>query len=139
MDESLNKLRKIYKKTFEESVKIADSVRKLFENAPANELNKALTDVSKLLKNINYVLIGGLAIGYHTKPRGTDDVDILLLNEEQVTIVHDILEKSGLFRKTRNHASVHKETRVEIELLSPVFIKQPENLVKSTIENSIEY
>lgn len=138
MTEILNKLKKIYKNSLEETIKVADSVRKLFESSPANELNRALTDVANILKDTKYVLIGGLAIGYHTKPRGTDDVDILLLNEDQVISVHKLLENSGLFKKSRGHASIHKDTGVEIELLSPSFIKQPETLVRSTIDNSIK-
>lgn len=134
MDHMLNKLRK----TFTESVQVADCVRSLFESASSNDLNKALKDVAKVLVDSDYTLIGGLAIGYHTRPRGTDDVDILLLNEESVAVVHDLLQKSGLFKRARAHAEIHKETGVEIELLSPSFIKQPEDLVKSAIDNSIQ-
>ena len=134
MDPILNRLRK----TFTESVQVADSVRSLFENASPSALNIALKDVAKVLADTDYALIGGLAIGYHTRPRGTDDVDILLLSEEHVLAVHDLLQKSGLFKRARAHAEIHKETGVEIELLSPSFIKQPHALVKSAIDNSIQ-
>ncbi len=133
MDVILNKLRK----TFEETLNTSDSVRSLFENASSSDLRKALTDVAKLLIDVDYVLIGGLAIGYHTRPRGTDDVDILLVDEDSVQNVHSILQRSGLFKKVRAHACEHKETGVEIELLSPTFIKQPETLVRSAVQNSL--
>ena len=137
MDNILSNLRTIYK-TFDESLTVADSVKSLFEAAPTNSLNKAIRDVAKMLHDTEYALIGGLAIGYHTKPRGTDDVDILLLDEPQVETVQSILTRSELFKQSRKHATIHKETGVEIELLSASYLKQPETLVKDTLQNTLK-
>ncbi len=136
-DIKLQNIRKTYTNIVE-SVNMADSVRSLFEAASAGELAKALTDVSKVLMNTEYTLIGGLAIGYHTRPRGTDDVDILLIDEESVDNVQDILTRSGLFKRARRHAAIHKQTGVEVEILSAPFLKQPEYLVIDTIQKCLK-
>lgn len=136
MDKQLSSLKKIYKEKFQRCITIAGSVRSLFESTDKNILKIALTDVAEVLKDTPYVLIGGLALGFHTKPRGTDDVDVLVLSDEQIQHVHMKLNQSGKFKKSREHASIHKQTGVEIELLSPQFLKQSDELVKFAINKS---
>ncbi len=70
------------------------------------------------------VLIGALAAGVHSRPRTTLDVDMLFLSEAAVP------ENVPGFKRVRAHAFEHRETGVEIEVLTPEFLQMPAILVQ---------
>lgn len=112
----------------------ADAVRSLFtESVVDNPLKKALGDVAKTLQGKKYALIGGLAVGLHARPRGTDDVDILISSEDELGGIKASMVYSGLFKTIRDHAVIHKSTHVEIEILTPEFLKQNRDITDTAL------
>lgn len=90
--------------------------RGLFESVLVPEVAKALADWRRAdIKDC--VLIGGLSVGYHGKPRATADGDFLFMSAGKVP------DEVPGFKKTRAHAFRHNETHVELEVLDPEFIK----------------
>jgi len=104
--------------------------RSLFESVVANEVLLALQDWTKI--SSNGVLIGGLALSYHIKPRHTQDIDMIYLTGD------DIPETVTGFRKIRNHEFQHNQTHVEVEVLPANFIDQPQELVNRVIRTSLK-
>lgn len=88
-----------------------DGTRTLLESILPNEVLAALNDWKKQVETP--VLIGGLALSYYVKPRYTQDIDYLFLEPDAIPA-----EVPG-FKRVRPHAFVHKETHVEIEVLTP--------------------
>lgn len=91
-----------------------DGTRSLFESVVANDLVSALEDWKKNAQNA--VLIGGLALSYHVKPRYTMDIDALYASEADIPV-----ELLG-FKRIRPHAFQHHGTHAEVEVLSPEFL-----------------
>jgi hypothetical protein len=104
-----------------------NSVRHL---ALVPEVQEALTVWSALSKNISWVLIGGLALSFYRKPRTTQDVDILLLNESHVP------DHVDGFKKVRPHTFRENGTHVEVELVTPQLVGIPTNLASMVFEKS---
>lgn len=107
-----------------------DGTRTLFESVMSPEVGIALSDWVKATDN-NYVLVGGMALSFHVKPRYTEDIDILYLNKSDVPL------KVNGFNKHRNHAFEHKKYGVEVELLDPEFINMPKETAKLIYDNAI--
>ena len=117
------KLRDIIKMTT-----INDCTRSLFESIMMPELIQALHDWS--LINPSNVLIGGLGLSYHARPRMTQDFDFLVMS------ANDIPTAVPGFKRIRPHAFQHIKTHVEVELLTPEFINTPKNLIKQVMDSS---
>ena len=120
-------------KTLCDSVSAADQVRALTEDTE-NSLKKALTDLAIALRQVKWALIGGLAVGFRAQPRGTQDVDIMLMGEDALAVAAALA--SDKFRHNRNHALTHKETGVEVELLTPGHIKMDQAVASKIIQTA---
>ena len=103
----------------------------LLESIMSSEIERSLRDWIKNTDSDSYVLIGGLIVGYYTRPRMTDDIDALFMKES------DIPTHVAGFIRHRKHAFEHKKYGVEIETLTPEFINQNNDLVKKIFETSI--
>jgi hypothetical protein len=103
--------------------------RTVLESVVVPEVSMALNDWVKVVPNTG-VLIGGLALSYHVKPRSTMDVDLMFISDSAVPI-----SVEG-FKKTRNHAFMHLKTHVEIEVLTPEFLKMPTEVIQKIIDTS---
>lgn len=103
----------------------------LLESIMSSEIESSLQDWVRNTNNDDYVLIGGLVVGYYTRPRMTDDIDALFLSDS------DIPEEVLGFRKHRKHAFEHEKHGVEIETLTPEFINQNATLVQKVFETSV--
>lgn len=79
-----------------ESLSICDAIR---EAANQVSLTPALLAVAKTLADTEWALCGGLAVGVLTQPRGTKDIDVLLLDRS--TAISKLLD-SHLFRVEGN-------------------------------------
>ena len=88
---------------------------------------RVLRDAMAATDGKGWALIGGLAVGFHSEPRGTQDVELMIAGDLE-EVVHG-LERSGWFRRTRSHAVEHRATGVEVELLTHDFIGQPASLL----------
>jgi len=111
-----------------------DGKRSLFESVMAPELIAALRDWQTAAPN--GVLIGGLALSYHVRPRMTQDLDFLYLHER------DVPTKVPGFKRIRPHSFQHDKTHVEVEIITPEFVNIPVDLVErvfstATISNGI--
>jgi hypothetical protein len=77
-----------------------------------NEVDSAFEDWVNNTKNINQVLIGGMALVNYDIERSTQDVDFIFLSQD------DIPDSVYGFKKHRNNAFQHNKTHVEIEVLT---------------------
>jgi len=98
----------------------------LFETILVPELKKALADLKNHPPGAG-VLIGGVALSYYCRPRTTEDLDFLFASEA------DIPTATSKFKKIRAHAWIHKSTQVEVELLTPEFLKMSKTVVEQVI------
>ena len=106
-----------------------DGTRTLLESVLVPEVAVAINDWLKGRIETG-VLIGGLALSYYVKPRFTTDCDLLYLSDEEIpTLVHG-------FKRTRKGAFLHKQTHVEIEVLTPSSIKMEVELAKQIISTA---
>ena len=102
----------------------------------SNPIHKTLVDLAKLLgNNIGWALCGGLSVGIYARPRGTDDVDILI--ESDIAIDNVVRLTQSVFRHNRFHALVHKQTGVEVDLVTPEFVKVDPSIVSTAIRTAI--
>lgn len=105
------KLREIRKMNF-----INDGSRSLFESIAIPEVEYSLKNWKKNTINDLGILIGGCAVSYYTRPRGTTDADILYSSTA------DIPNYVEGFKRNRPGAFENKVTGVEIEVLTPTSI-----------------
>jgi len=108
---------------------INDGTRSLFESIAIPEVGAALKKWKDSSIN-NCVLIGGCAVSYYTKPRGTTDVDMLFLSQS------DIPDNVDGFKKTRSGAFQHNTTHVEVEIISPEKINLSKKIVDKVFQTS---
>lgn len=104
--------------------------RSIFESIAIPEVEQSLKQWKKNISDIG-ILIGGCAVSYFTRPRSTTDVDILYLN------ITDIPKEIDGFRKNRPGAFEHKQTGVEIEVLTPKSINLSDELSKKIDETKM--
>lgn len=119
------KLRDLLKANF-----VNDGTRSLLESILIPEVGKAFKDWKANAGNVKCVLIGGAALGYHIKPRTTVDADLLFVAKDDIPL---FVEK---FKRTRPGAFMHKETNVEIEVLSPESINMPADVAQAIYDNA---
>lgn len=98
------------------------------------EVDSAFEDWIGNTKNVNQVLIGGMAIvNYNVdKNRTTQDIDFLFLQKE------DIPSEVYKFKKHRSNAFQHNKTHVEIEVLSYNTINVVPELVDLIFDTSYQ-
>lgn len=107
-----------------------DGSRTLYESVMVPEVISAMQEWSKNSPQ-NYVIIGGVALSFHVKPRQTEDMDVLYKNKS------DFPQAVNGFRKNRNHSFEHKKTGVEIEILDPEFLNIPSDIVDQIFKEAI--
>jgi hypothetical protein len=95
---------------------------------------RVLRDAVAATEGRGWALIGGLAVGFRSEPRGTQDVDLMIVTDLEA--VADALIGSGCFKRIRAHAVEHRDTGIEVELLTHDFLGQPESLLAAAHEDS---
>ena len=115
-----------------ESVHIADSVRSLTEGS-TNDLSRALEALSQV-PGVKWALIGGLAVGFRSRPRGTQDIDVIVASELDIEALASAA--SSAFRHNRGHSLEHKATGVEVEVLTPEFLKMDPIVFQKAINSA---
>lgn len=108
-----------------------DGFRSIYESVIPKEVLVALDDW-KYSNKSECVLIDGLALSYYTKPRYTEDIDLIFLTED------DIPENVYKFRRNRKHSFEHIKTGVEVEVITPLHINKKQSLFENIFETSIE-
>lgn len=110
-----------------------DGIRSLYESVLYPEVLDALQDWKFANRNNidKSVLVGGLALSYYLRPRATEDLDLIFMNTD------DIPTNLSGFKKTRPSAFIHLKTHVEIEVLTPKIINQPESRFDAVFKNAI--
>ena len=93
-------------------------------------------DTENLLRLLNahavdYVIIGASAFPAHGYLRATEDIDIFFQSETDIKN----LVMPG-FKLTRAHALTHLATGVEVELLTPEFLKVDKKLIRLAISTA---
>ena len=106
-----------------------DGKRALFESILSHEVIDTLTDW-----NINYlgeyILMGDLALSYYIKPRFSNEIEILLIDNSVSTIKVDTFEQLNefLFR--------HIKTNIIIKLVTNGLLKLPKEIYLKVIETA---
>lgn len=100
-------------------------------SGPSDAIEAALTDLIAVLTraDIPYVLIGGLATGYRSRPRYTKDIDLILdIPQIALPVVLDSLgglgfqfdQREVIEEFTRHHMAVLWRDGVRIDWLKPL-------------------
>lgn len=123
-------------KDLQNTIRIAGIVSNLYRSGSSDgsELTSALEDFAKKTENVKWALAGGLAVGFHSRPRGTQDVDVIVKNEQDIDTIQQ--RANDQFKRHRSHAFEHKRTGVEVEVLTAQFLGIDQNIVENAIENS---
>ena len=102
----------------------------LFESIMSDPVEETLREWVKNAVDSSYIIIGGMAVGYYTRPRMTQDIDVLYKHENQIPT-----SVSG-FKKNRPHSFENKKTGVEVEMLSTEFIGQNQDLINKVFDTA---
>lgn len=115
---------------------VINTIHSIVSITESIELKSALYDIINILdkNNIDYALIGGLALSFLTQPRATQDIDIILKSEDDLSRLK--LSLDDKFKKYRSHAIEHKRTGVEIELLTPSFLNIDQSIFDIAINTA---
>ena len=96
------------------------------------EVDAAFKDwVHQTKNNPNWMLIGGIVVGFYSRPRTTTDIDVIFASEADIPVA-----VAG-FKRNRQHAFTHNETHVEIETVTPASINIPKELFDQVVTDSI--
>lgn len=107
----------------------------LTKTASGLPISDTIQDLSKLLSNkVEWALCGGLAVGVHSRPRGTDDVDILLTGDSVLTYLYNLTSIS--FKKSTDHIIIHRQTSVSVDLVTPEYINVSSEIVHKAIQTA---
>jgi hypothetical protein len=87
-----------------------------------------------LSKNIDFVLIGGLASSHYSPSRITEDIDILLENESKLEAFKKLTV--GEVKWVRKHAFNYGG--IEVETLTPEFLKIPADVSNYVFSNKVK-
>jgi hypothetical protein len=104
---------------------INDGTRTLIESIMMPELIAALRDWAK--SGSGGVLIGGLGLSYHVRPRFTQDIDFLFLKPT------DAPEAIPGFYRTTSSIFEHLQTHVQVNIVSPSSMSFPEEIAEQVI------
>ena len=115
-----------------ETVVAADSVRALTESGPHLSLLNALSDFASGVEGVDWALIGGLAVGFRARPRGTQDIDVLIAGDREIDLIVGRLQPT--FKQIRPHTLEHKPTGVEIELITPELVNMDPKLFQTVLD-----
>ncbi len=107
----------------------ASHSRTLFESVMHPEVIAALQDWIR--GGAHGVLIGGVGLAYHIRPRLTQDLDFLFLQ------MADIPDQVAGFKRTRPSAFQHNRTHVEVEVVVPQTINLPQAVAQHVYDTSI--
>ena len=110
-------------------VSVNDGTRSLEESIMSYEVICALKDLIKYNKN-ECVLIGGVALSYYIKPRFTQDVDILILNESDMPNI--ILN----FENCKNNTFKHNKTLCIVDFFLSETINIEKHIVKAVFDTA---
>jgi hypothetical protein len=102
----------------------------LMESIMSSEVETTLSDWIKNTNNNEYLMIGDAVVGYYTKPRMTQDIDVLYRLSSSIPN-----EVEG-FKHHREHAFEHQQTGVEVETLDSEFLGISQDLVEQVFDNS---
>lgn len=107
----------------------ADEVRSLWE-ADVGTLQSVLEDFSALVGNqVRWALTGGLVLGLHARTWGTEDVEVLLANEEDFAKVVQLTVSK--FRRVpaefdpgafAPNVLEHLDSGIRVDVLTPEFL-----------------
>lgn len=84
---------------------------------------------------IEYLIVGGIARSYYSTVRNTNDVDILLQNEEEVEKFARLT--AGTLKRVRKHAFTHGH--VEVEVLTPSYLGIPQSIADYIFSNPSDF
>ena len=108
-------------------------MNKLLNAALAPEVNKALQHWGQIEDAYKEgVLIGGIAVSMYSRARSTEDIDILYREES------DVPDNLTGFRKFRAHSFRHNQTHVEVETLTPDFLRIPKSIVNQVFDTAVQ-
>ena len=106
--------------------------RSLMESVLYPEVIAALNDWKAGGWRPSSILIGGVALSFHAKPRTTQDIDILFLTPDAAP------DAVPGFRRHRAGAFEHIETGIEVEIITPQSINVRPDLIKAVVDDAVE-
>ena len=111
--------------------RILSETRTIYDVVLVSSVEAALDDWMKNCR-LPGLLLGGCALGLYARPRVTLDVDLLYYSEADIPV------RVEGFKKIRPHAFEHLKTGVEVEVLSPSFLKLPPEVLDYLSSTSVQ-
>jgi hypothetical protein len=101
------------------SIAVADQVRALCTPNPSSQLLRTtVSDLAETLgRRVAWALAGALAVGMHARPRGTDEVEIVLTGDESINEVVRLTQRG--FALAGRHVLRHRGSGIPVRLLTP--------------------
>ena len=98
-------------------------------------LELAFEDFQKSIQNSNipYALCGGLALSYYGLIRGTEDIDILVKNQEDANSLHKMIKNK--FRQLDDRYK-HKNGYADLDIIQPGRLV-PQGVINKAIDNAV--
>ena len=132
-----NPLKGLFKKLYfaeQKTLLTENGEKSIFQAIYNDDVRRAFYDFARLVKNDSFTVIGGLVVGVYSTPRNTQDIDIVVLHNSDIVEIEKNI--SSKFKKVRGHSFIHKDTHVELEIITPEFIGVSRKLVADAISNS---
>lgn len=107
-----------------------DGTRSVAASIMSREVIAALDDWRKSV-DVAPLLIGGVAFGYHARPRFTSDIDLLFLSDSEIP------EAVPGFKKVSKHRFRHNETHVEVEIVTPQYVNGSARLFRKVNNTAV--
>lgn len=107
-----------------------DGTRTLLESIPVLEVEAALRDWSRA--GTGGVLIGGIALSFHAKPRTAAEIDLLFPGADAVP------DRVPGFERAGPRALLHGATRVGVRVVVPETAGPPVGLCEKVAETATE-
>ena len=120
---------------FEKVMANAGHILALFKNA-GGPFSMVAVDLSKGMGTVPWAVAGGLAVGVHARPRGTEDFDIVLTGEADLSVARQTLLSSGNFKNVSAHILSHSKTGITIDLVTPEWVKVNPQIMLVAIESA---
>ena len=103
----------------DQSIRVADGVRALYTPDPSSRLlAETVVDLAGMLgRSVGWALFGALAVGIYSRPRGTDEIEIVLTANADIPLA--IAATSRRFKQIGSHAIEHRHTGITVRLVTP--------------------
>lgn len=121
----------IYSNRIKSRWKNDNCFRTLYESITSKKYLFALDDWRENCTVSEYILIDGLVYGYYSKPRASNELDLIFLVKD------DVPQNIPKFKKKNEDTYIHIKTKVEVKVVNYKTLNKSLSFYNKILENSI--